>query len=414
MQRWSLIWVIVVLSGILLAGCADDSYRGVIDVDFSMDKDIPHEVRMTIGEPKDIVDLSQSSTKGSGVIADVNGFSGKEFYVYAFNKDGLTTLNTTSAQDSIRCLADGSLDDPESLMGRKAVWNPKTEYVEWESGDGPIYYPMGEGSGHIYNFFAYYLDDMEVDNSDFHRNDNSVVIDIEIDGSQDIMSSKAEPTEEQLAAIEDEKERVYRKYCSYSYYTASHGLHPNFVFKHHLVKLDFKLVPGGTPGMTKDVTVERIEVYSKHKGEFVVADNNEISSLGITFGEERTRLQLQEADGSEYVPRLISTYNQAGEVTEGVVDDLGSLLVAPDEEYYIYVVLGEIREDGLVLESKENEVLVYQGTKDKKIPFTPGNEYMITMTIYGQMEIEVSAQVGEWDTGGDFEYDYDDITRPNQ
>lgn len=412
----NIISVIVILLGFILVGCTDDSYRGTIDVDMSVIRDIPHEVRMTIGAPEDDVILEESAlgTRGSGVIGDLSGFSGKEFYVYAFNQDGYTSLQTVSAQDSIRCLIDGSRDDPESLMGRKALWNPKTEYVEWESGDDQIYYPMGEGAGHIYNFFAYYLDDMEVDNDDFHRMDHAVQIDIEIDGSQDIMSSRAEPTEKQLSQIKDIKDSLYIQHCAYGYYTASRGLHPNFVFTHHLVKLDFKLVPGGTPGMTKDVTVERIEIVSKHKGTFTVADTKKQSGLGISFEDDKTRLQLKEADGSEYRPRLISTYNQVGTVTDGIVDDLGSLLVAPDNDYYIYVVLGETREDGVVLESKENEVHVYQGAKDAMIPFTAGNEYLITMTIYGQMDIKVSTQIGKWDTGGDYEYDYDDVMRPGQ
>ncbi len=166
--------------------------------------------------------------------------------------------------------------------------------------------------------------------------------------------------------------------------------------------------------MTKDVTVEKIEIRTKHKATFTVADKYDDNRLGLKFREDTTRLALKERDGSEYKPRLISTVNKVGAVTDGIVDDLGSLLVAPDVEYYLYIVLGEVQENGLVLESKENEKVIYQGTEEDKIEFTAGNEYLITLTIYGQMDVRVNAEIGKWEEGGDYEYDYDDTTRPNQ
>ena len=395
-------------------GCLDDSYTGTVYVEEQFEEGTLHEVRMTIGESKEADPALQS--KGSGVIGSVNNLAGKDFYVYAFNRDIHTDYSTLNVEDSLRCLVDGTYDDPETLMGRKAHWNPNTETVEWGIDESPIYYPMGEDQGHDYDFFAYYLDNIVPENSDIHRNETDIKIDIEIDGCQDIMSAKAKPTAIQLDAIKDEREMLYQKEHCYSYYPASHNLHPNFDFIHHLVKLDFKLVPGGTPGMTKDVTVEKIEVRSKYRAEFTVADKYDENRLGLKFVPEdetnTTRLALREADGSEYVPRLVTTYNQVGSAEDNAIADLGSLLVAPDDDYYLYIVLGEVNE-GVVLESKENEIHVFYGKdKDNKIPFTPGSEYMITLTIYGQMDVRVTAEIGEWNEGGDYEYDYDDTTRP--
>ena len=391
------------------AGCLDDSYTGTVFVEEYVEEGALHEIRMTIGGAEE--------TRGSGVIGDVSSFAGKDFYVYAFNRDTKTDYSTVSATDSLRCLVDGSYDDPESLMGRRAYWNPATEVVEWGVGESPIYYPMGENEGHDFAFFAYYLDNIEPANEDIIRSNDDIKINIEIDGSQDLMSAKAKPTKAQLEDILDKQGEVamllQREHC-YSYYTASHNLNPNFDFIHHLVKLDFKLVPGGTPGMTKDVTVEKIEIRTKHKATFTVADKYDDNRLGLKFQEDTTRLALKERDGSEYQPRLISTVNKVGAVTDGIVDDLGSLLVAPDVEYYLYIVLGEVQENGLVLESKENEKVIYQGTEEEKIEFTAGNEYLITLTIYGQMDVRVNAEIGKWEEGGDYEYDYDDTTRPNQ
>ena len=409
MRRRSFIYILGALLCLMQVGCYDDSYTGTVFVQDYEDTGIPHEVRITIGS-----DEEQEASKGSGVVGSVDKFAGKDFYVYAFNHDIKTSYSTLTQTDSLRCLVDGSYDEPDTKRGRKAVYNPETEHVEWGAGDSPVYYPMGENEGHIYDFFAYYLDNIQPEEEDIHRNDDNVVIDIEIDGCQDIMSSKAKPTKRQLSVIKDEREQLYQQKYSYSYYTASHNLNPHFVFTHHLVKLDFKLVPGGTPGMTKDVTVEKIEVLSKTKAEFTVADKYDENRLGLAFKDEKSRLQLKEHDGSEYIPRLITTYDQVGGITDGIVNDLGSLLVAPDDEYYIYITLGEIQGD-IILESKENEVHIFYGKdEENKIPFTAGSEYLITMTIYGQMDVRVSTQIGEWDAGGDYEYDYDDVMRPGQ
>lgn len=414
MKKGTLISVFVLSVSALLTGCVDDSYRGFVDVDMSVDNDVPHEVYMTLGEPSDITN-GVSITKGTGVIGSVDGFTGKTFHIYAFNQDDFTSMETTAVQDTIRCLVDGSLDDPESLMGREAKWNPQTEFVEWASGDRPIYYPIGEGSGHIYDFFAYYVDDMELTNEDFHRTERSVMIDIEIDGSQDLMSSKAAPTEEQLAKIEDEKERVYRQYCSYSYYTASRTipLHPNFIFKHHLVKLSFRIVPGGTPGMTKDVMVERIDLESRYKGKFTVADKNNPTNVGVRFDKDLKHLTLSEKDGSEFVPRLVSTFSN-GYVESGVINDLGCLLVAPADSYRLFVTLSETRDGDVISTGETNEVVIYNTPTEDKSEFEAGHEYLITLTVYGKMDVRVGTEMIEWGLGGDYTYDQDEEDWKNQ
>lgn len=413
MKKSTLINVLGMFAGILLTGCVDDSYRGLVDVDVTVANDVPHEVYITLGEPNDIT-TGIPIAKGSGGIGSVEDFIGKTFHIYAFNQDDFTSMETTAAQDTIRCLVDGSLDDPQSLMGREARWNPETEFVEWASGARPIYYPIGEGSGHIYDFFAYYVDDMEITNEDFHRTERSVVIDVEIDGSQDLMSSKAAPTAEQLAKIEDEKERIYRQYCSYSYYTASRTipLHPNFIFKHHLVKLTFKIVPGDTPGMTKDVRVEELAVESRYKGKFTVADKSNPTSVGVRFSNEQKVLYLAENDGSEFVPRIVSTFSN-GYVEEGVIKDMGCLLVAPAEAYKMFVTLSESRGGIPISGSKTSEITIYNTSDEETSEFKPGHEYLITLTVYGEMDITVGAELVDWGAGGDYIFD-DQDKRPGQ
>ena len=151
--------------------------------------------------------------------------------------------------------------------------------------------------------------------------------------------------------------------------------------------------------MTKDVIVKKIEVLSKCKAAFTVADKYDENKLGLKFGDEKKRMELKEPDGSNFIPRVIRTVDKIGQSEDGIIDDLGSMMVAPDEEYYLYVVLGE-KMGSIDIDDNENEIHVYQGLPDRKTMFAAGYEYMITLTIYGQMDIRVNADINIWDDGG--------------
>lgn len=419
MKRQTLIFMVFTLLCLTQMGCHDFSYQGLHDVVVEEEDTNPQKVIMFIGTSTNIQYLEPNgtgkddSTKGTGVIGSVEGFTDKSFNIYAFlSRTQTSTYELSAKEDSLLCLIDGSLDDPESIMGREAMWNPESNLIDWKGNAKPVFYPTGEALGLTYDFFAYYVDDMELKNEDFHRTHDSVEIDIEIDGSQDIMSAVAVAAEDELwFGTEDSREYAYRKECTYSYYTAQLGIHPRFIFKHHLTKLDFRVVPGVTGNMKKDIRVDKVEVYSKHKANFVVAHRNHNhvgNNMGVFFKGEKANLVLKEEDGSEFQGRMLSTVPDA--VSAVPIDDFASLLVAPDTEYYIYLTLSEWRDGRQVSSSERNEVYVYlgNGTDDDMPSFEAGNEYMITMTVHGQMDVDVSVEMVEWEQGGDFNFDFDE------
>lgn len=394
-----------------------DSYRGLVDVTVTDDNFEPQRIVMFVGKSNEI---KEEDIKGSGVISTVEGLEDKFFYIYSFLKGNIDIPYTGLASEGDNtCLIDGSLDEEGSMAGRKVFWNPESGIIEWAHGGDHLYYPLGDARSLTYDFFAYYIDeDMPLTNENVHRKQNSVVIDVEIDGSQDLMSAYAKPTEEELTQNADTPEDVsHRERCSYSHFTASLNIHPRFVFKHHLTKLDFKIVPGGTPGTTKDVTIEKIEIRSMTRGKFTVADKNPANLRVVFDSDHYDDLPLKEKAGEDFVPRLITTIS-GDEVTDGVIDDLGSFLVAPDEKYEIFVTLSEMREDGLVSESERNRLEVYlgqtpeedegDGDREDDGNFGAGHEYLITLTIYGKMDIKVGTELLDWDDGGGFDYDYDE------
>lgn len=400
MSRRHIICVFVILLCLMQTGCHDDSYQGTLHVN-EMSKEVPQPMWFSIGKNPS----SGLSVKGTGVVSEVSELENMAFYIYSLNRNPGTSFAHLSQDDGLSCLIDASLDVKGSRLGREARIDRITGYAFWTSGAGPVYYPSGAYSEEVFDCFAYYIDDMQLTDADVHRYDDSIVLDVAIDGSQDLMTSKAELTEDQYESLEDMKissdERYLAERRSYSYVAArKYGIQPVFTFSHHLVKLDFEFLSGVTPGITKEVTVEKIEVSSRYKGEFTVADKNAPDGIGIRFKEERKNLVLREADGSEFVPFVVRT-DSDGSQRGKAVSAPGSLLLAPDKAYELIVTLSEVRSGEYLVNDNTLELVLNAGV------FEPGNSYVVSLTLYGLMDINIAAKVGTWEPNGDYVHDQD-------
>jgi len=454
MKKTGIICLALVLC--LLSGCLDKSYRGLVDVDYDYDPSVPIPVWIQIGEPSKTKLEAWSQTKGVGVIEKNIQFKEHPFYVYAFNQDKLTTLNTTNEDDPLRCLIDASIDyaDPVSAArfdqetyhpdgGRQAWYDPEKQLVTWYQPGGPvynedIYWPMGDDKVNRYDFYAYYIDDIKP--SKVTRTESAILVDIEIDGSQDVMSAVAMPSEEKLKAIFPKEEDYlqlleYKYYYCYGHYSALKTLNPEFVFDHHLVRLEFYIIPGETPGYNNKITVHDITVRSKSKAEFTVAasniDKDTGAGLGLAFDRESSVvMRLRNADGSYYNPdpendsentSLFVFSTNAGDPAPKYQVG-GSLLVAPTSDldvggigYEITVTLSETRyyppsedyPDGRTVSYPKYTNRLYlqnpslNPTSKIPRPFQAGNRYQVHLNVHGHNDITVSTDIKQWDGTGD-------------
>ena len=213
------------------------------------------------------------------------------------------------------------------------------------------------------------------------------------------MSSRAAMTNEQKAMFKSDKELEEMTHYLYGYYAAQRGINPVLVFKHHLTKLDFTLTPGVTAGETNTVTVKSIEIRSRYKASFTVADKGEPSNVGLTFEDRYRDLPLTEEDGSLLISDnyVLNTYPD-----EVAPEDRerrrmgGSLIVAPDVEYIARITLKEVKENGSVLDNLVTELPISNGSY-----FEAGNRYNITLTLYGATKVDVTVHLKEWYEGGD-------------
>ena len=168
--------ILAILCSSVLLACTDKAWEGITDEQYDdLDMGVPVPVVITMGS------LQNGYTKGTGAVDAEDGKLWKDVdvYVYAFKKDA-ESYSRPASDNNQDTLVDASLDDPESALGRKAKYEGLDGYITWENARQDAYYPLGKEP---YDFFAYYLDDAEVDASSVTRSGTSVSFPVEIDGN---------------------------------------------------------------------------------------------------------------------------------------------------------------------------------------------------------------------------------------
>lgn len=396
---------IYIILCVLVAGCADDSYRGIPE-DFT-DVSEPIPVMVAVGEPSgDILGKSSCATKGNGAMDNAESLKDKSIYVYAFRRDASASYSVTSASNPDVCLVDGSKDRHGNKAGKEAKVNSIESYLEWQ-GEDVVCWPSGDKHTMAYDFYAYYIDDIQPKN--IVRDNSSVTMDVEIDGRQDIMSAKAAPPEG-FSGVDKMNVGAY----SFSYYTAQRNIVPVFRMKHHLVKLTFELIPGLTPKIEKRITVRNISVLSQKQAAFAVVHKDN-SNVGLTFSDDITNFsEYEERDYAMILKPLkkqdpetnpdgtisfITLKDGNTSAANGQMTD-GTLLVAPSEGTYSAWM--EFKED--LLDEKGNVVTHGEWiTQSFAIPFISGdkkfiagNQYKVKITVYGTQNIAVNVTLEPW------------------
>ena len=389
--------ILAILCSSVLLACTDKAWEGLTDEQYDdLDMGVPVPVVITMGS------LQNGYTKGTGAVDAEDGKRWKDVdvYVYAFKKDA-ESYSRPASDNNQDTLVDASLDDPESALGRKAKYEGLDGYITWENARQDAYYPLGKEP---YDFFAYYLDDAEVDASSVTRSGTSVSFPVEIDGSRDLMTAHAEFSREQVAGRGfSEDEILLLEQYSFSSWTARRNVNPVLQFKHHLTRLRFEIYPG-LPG-SNEVYVNEVRVKSKTSAQFTVASSDP-SQMGLDFGISSTRsdLFLCEQDGS---PLKQDTYHTQYEGDYSIpiferqgVQVGGTILVAPDTSYEIALTNYEAKIEKVV-HPLPFTISLAEG-------FKPGHQYVVKMAIYEMMSVDITVDVEPWGTGGYIIIDQED------
>jgi len=378
---------------------------------------------------------SKVQTRGTGTVGGMtdaeNVWAGQTLWVYMLQKGSMDLAYYKAPAVGGVATPDVEVFNNKKFTAPDAANNTKSGLAT--TADGTIaYYPV---SGN-YDFWGYRVDDaagatpvvkIVDDNGDEVAADQATkrVVDIEIDGSQDIMAGKAEPSADEVAKLGNYADNFY------SAYAARKGVQPNITFNHLLTRFTFEVRAGskataGLPagGNTDAVKVTGVSVDSKTTGTLTVAytgATKEAAEL-LTFTGDASALTLKQRDAAladnnaplvALEPVSLTWTDDAA--TIGDVIKVGeALLVAPGEtEYPLTIslsqdVLEQLTGAKVTRPLEQKATIKMDGTKK----FEPGKSYKVTITVYGLQEIEVTATLVPWADGGSI--DIDDDRNPNE
>lgn len=392
-------------------------------------------------------------------------YSNAKFYIYAFRakKDvnGLPELltepdlsvsryyepNSANNDNQLHCLLDGgdyNFGMPATLTEDKVgAYDFDLNLIK----DEAVYYSsLYQNVG--YNFFSYYIDNLDEEMSDGaghilnapHRDADRIYYNLTIDGTQDIMCGSApDLTTEKLEKdyevnLTAEERNNILSIGGYSTFAAHRGVYPIVDMKHQLTQLNFKAYPGDAK--CENIIIKGITVHASNTGTLTVAakKKDEIgfvptgAPVGIKLREpsvngekcepidpesDKYRLKWDRSD-------LFETVN-GKEQLKNIFDRPsmrigGSMMVPPAESYQIDLHFDqEIRDkDGNVKESETRRgltssyiVKVPNAAEDGSSKFKSGYKYDIHIAVYGLQEIQVTANIKDWQNGGIIDIDPD-------
>lgn len=379
---------------------------------------------------------SKVQTRGTGTVGGMteaeNKWAGQTLWVYMLQKGSMELGYYKTPADAAGAAVGTAVFDNKEFKAPNTAESTVSGLAT--TADGTIaYYPV---SGN-YDFWGYRVDDAVTGTPDVKLVDDTDtevaadqatkrVVDITIDGSQDIMAGKATPSADEVTKLGNYDQNFY------SAYAARKGVQPNITFNHLLTRFTFEVRAGskatagaGASGNTEAVRVQGVSVESLTDGKLTVAYKGETKEAAdlLTFTGDASPLTLkQRAAGADNNAPLVDleevalTWPADANATVGDVLPVGeALLVAPGQtEYPLTIALAQKVKKNTTAADKEDMALEQKATIkiDGTQKFEPGKSYKVTITVYGLEEIEVTATLVPWQDGGSI--DIDDDRNPNE
>lgn len=347
------------------------------------------------------------TTRGTGMVGDTENAQ--------WNGETLNIMMMTHG--TLEYAAD------EDILGNKKVVMKNVELTA----------PVGNGTGFVtgaasqdkqyfyyptvgnFDFYGYHVDDAKLSDEPYvlEADNRLMVVDFDINGSQDLMTAKADFTADSLKAQEAAAPNYYdwnveqHKVRKYSAFAARRGTQPTLVFNHWLTKLNFKiLIPESEApvideenGINTTIYVDSLSLKAIHKGQLVVANTaGEPGQIMWNETDTTTMWLMEKAEGETYLQTL-STQALSTEVL-----DLGAgVMLAPAAEYKATIYIHQTPEGRTEAITKPIQMTIKLPANAASAMFAAGTAYDVIVTVYGLQEIQVTTELTNWVDGGDIE-----------
>lgn len=317
--------------------------------------------------------VARVQTKAAGTVEAWNGE--QELYVFGYERKA----EMDYTKPYIKNVAASS--PAEGTQGAITVLNPEHE------GETFFY-----NSTSLYDFYACYGDDA-IEHAMAQYSTTMVYFPFEITGAQDLMLAKADPEK-------DANEQVEAKYL-YSGYAARRNAHPNLIFEHQLSRFNFKVVPMTAEALNMNITGITLNSFST--GNLVVAGEQR----GILDPADEADLSLCSVVDGALVP--ITSENAvslAGSAMSEPVNVGTCLMVVPAQDYTFKMSFTQTGATGFD-HTEEHTLTPDLVEGSAATAFEAGNQYTVTVKVYGVQEIKISVELTPWGENQNIEIDED-------
>lgn len=342
-------------------------------------QDSPMAIKLSAGDPSYV--LSK---------AGLDKWNNSELYVFGLKRKPDTEVGTgvydfTSSTDIVDYKVTG-------VSGQSSVLNVYRE------GNVPYYY----AENYVYDFYGYHLGGAILSDKKIEGDTYSYTV--TFDGSNDLMYATTDKQKDINASgntsvtVDD----------VYSAWAARRSIQPTLIFNHALARLNFIAKGKGTK--YDNVIITGVDVMSINKGVLTVV-GPEIGFAPDTTANADT-LSLKTFEDKEFTGEVVSL-NKANSTLGG---DGACVMIAPDLDKVEILIHMKDKNTGKVLEdykfvAKASDVVKTddEGNKVDVKAYEAGNSYDFYISVYGPEEIIISAELVQWNPGGDYDFDPDDF-----
>lgn len=362
-------------------------------------KPIDDSERVAVQFGIDAPSLTVTRTKGAGAVEE---WASQELYILGYEKsatDYSLTAATTLIPNIMTEAPATSNEGAISVKHPEGDVNADNESIEGE----PYFYADTK----VYDFYGYYVDDAADPATELTAN-TAVTIDVEIDGTQDIMVAKAD-AEKDIEFCTEEAGRKISANNAYSAYAARRGVHPTLTFEHMLTRFNFYVVAGAESGTEVNVTGITLDSYTN--ATLTVAPT---PGLEADENVEKVDLELDGIATDGETPYASADYKYVtSEILENKHGAIGKSIMAIAGETSHNIVLTTVFNNGYKQDIKPLDIPLNAydiQTKDNKPveKFEAGYQYDIILTVYGPEEVEITAVLSDWKEGGNTTIDPDE------
>lgn len=397
----------VALASVALTSCSKHDDHVVNNGNNNDDK---QAIQFVMGSPIEI------TTRGTGAVGDIEGganyWAGEELNVFMFDR-GLETLKITKNETT-----------GTDYFNDATIWAPTAEegLNAGKANYGAIQYYPGSGE---FEFFAYRADDAAVKEHDKNvitkipseNAPTSYTVEVNIDGTQDLMFAKATMNQEDSTKLTPES--MHRVYSSYA---ARRDIHPRFNFEHLLSRLVFNVEAAEEEaGRPNSEDTDNLIPEEDYRGVWIdsikILDVHNNGTMTVAYiGEKPQNIITWNTDIAKDTLSLKNRTN-AGETTfdlEPFQPMFGkslrvgeSMLLPASESYELMVYYSQYP-------SKEtyDDNLKAKFTYFKKLEpaggFQSGMQYNVNIKVYGAQQIQLELELTPWAEGEDIPVDSED------